>query len=126
LDVAGVALSAVCIVHCIAAPLALLALPLAVEDRFHAYIFPLVALIALVAVGRGVLRHGRRAAIAPLIAGLGLLAVVAVYEPGGVTEVALSIVAGALLISAHWLNVRCSQPACACPVDHVLSPDRPG
>ncbi|HEX9619988.1 MAG TPA: MerC domain-containing protein [Polyangiaceae bacterium] len=119
LDLVGISLSSLCVVHCLAMPLALLVLPFAIEDYFHSHLAPLVGLVALVAVGRGAWVHRQTRALPPLLAGLGLLAFVAVVEPGGVSEILLSIVASGFLIVAHWLNVRCSRPACACPADHL-------
>jgi hypothetical protein len=117
--VVGIFLSGLCIVHCLAAPIVLLALPLVVEEHFHSHLAPLVGFVALLAVGRGAWLHRRRRPLVPLFVGVGLLALVAVREPGGGLEVALSLIASGFLIAAHWLNVRCSRPSCACPVDHL-------
>lgn len=122
LDLVGILLSSLCVVHCLATPLVLLALPFAFEDHFHSHVAPFVGVVALAAVGRGAWVHRRSRPLPPLGAGLGLLTIVAVFEPGGSLEIALSIAASGLLIVAHWLNVRCSRPACACPADRLVAP----
>jgi hypothetical protein len=123
LDFAGMFLSGLCVLHCLAMPVMLFALPLAGahfhHTGFHAVLAPIVGLVAMVAVGRGAWVNRSARALPPLGLGLVLLTWVALWEPGGLAEALISAAASGLLITAHWLNVRCSRPSCACPVDHL-------
>lgn len=78
-DLAGIALSATCFVHCLALPLALILAPalgvwLDLPDGIHAAILLLALPVAIVAMRGGRRRHGRRAPAAVAAAGLALLA----------------------------------------------------
>lgn len=78
-DLAGIALSSACLVHCLALPLALLIAPalggwLALPEWLHAAILLLALPAALVAMTDGWHRHRRWTPLLLAAAGLGLLA----------------------------------------------------
>ncbi len=117
-DLAGIALSSACLIHCLALPLALLIAPalggwLALPEWLHAAILLLALPAALVAMTDGWRNHRRWTA--PLLAasGLGLLALGLAAHEGGLAAAApetadrLFSSAGAVaLVTAHLLNWR--------------------
>ena len=115
LDVVGTFLSALCAVHCVATPFVVAFLPFL--GGLHSRLPPILAVVALVAVGGGALVHRDTPPLVPLGPGIALLAAVHAFPA---QAVALSVVASAFLISAHFLNTRACRRACAaCPVHHA-------
>jgi hypothetical protein len=112
-DAAGVVTSALCLLHCLAMPLLLAALPAlgwAGDDRLHAALVGVALLAALVSLGPGYVKH-RRAAV-PLIGGAGLAclgAAVFLVGPryGEAGETALTVAGAVLLCIAHLRNRAC-------------------
>ncbi len=110
LDRGAIALSALCLFHCLALPAVLLALPalaavLPDEAWVHPAILVLAAPLAAVALWRGWRRHGERLPGLLGAAGVGLLAA-GVAAGDGRAETVLTVAGGLALATAHLLNWR--------------------
>lgn len=112
LDRAGVALSLVCLIHCLAAPLAMSALPALAwalpESVFHIALLVLVLPVGVLAFARGYRRHGDLAVLLTGATGLTLLVggTLLAHRIGHVAET-LVVVAGTLTLAwAHLRNWR--------------------
>lgn len=109
-DRAGVTLSALCMLHCAAVPLAAISLPafgatLAQHEWVHPLLAAILSAIAVAAFVPGYRRH-RDKRIPPLAA-LGLALVICAAAGTGLsegTEIALTLLGGAALVLAHLLN----------------------
>jgi len=118
-DYAGMAASALCLVHCLAMPLLLAAFPLlglgSDHHALHDALLVAATVPVLLALAPGYLRHRDPIAPALGIAGLALfLAAVLVIGPraGHGAETAAAVVSSLLLLSAHVRNHRhCGQCA---------------
>jgi hypothetical protein len=118
-DYAGIAASALCMVHCLATPLLMMAFPmlgLAHEhDTFHDLMLAAISLPVLLALLPGYLRHRDGRVLVLGVLGLGsFLAAVFVVSPlyGETAEAAAAVISGVLLLSAHFRNRRhCSRCA---------------
>lgn len=109
LDRVAIALSGLCIVHCLATAI-LLAMMSAASGLLGAPIIHEVGLVlaiglAAIALGRGVIAHGRRLPAATGLTGIALMAA-AVLGRHGAGEVLLTVSGVALLAIAHALNRR--------------------
>lgn len=111
LDRAAMAGSAACMVHCLALPLLLAALPavsafIVIPESFHRWVLLFAVPMAVIALVGGRARH---AASWPLFlgaAGLGLMTIGAfVLREGGV-EIAVTVTGGILVALAHVTNLR--------------------
>ncbi|WP_224245179.1 MerC domain-containing protein [Hyalangium gracile] len=122
-DRAGQALSALCIVHCVALPLVLGFLPSAAAELLegeavHRGLLAFVAATALAAFVPGVRRHRRGSVLVLAAVALGLLASAGFLLPedgSGLTEVletGLTLGGGVLLASAHWRNRTLCRACC--------------
>lgn len=115
LDRAGITLSALCVVHCLATLVLVSALGIGgsmFEDPIiHEVGLALAMIVAAVAIGLGALRHRRPLPFVTAMTGLtfmgGALAV-----PHGYEEAVLTIIGVALVSAGHILNLR----ACRCSV----------
>lgn len=110
LDRVAIALSGLCVVHCLAAPM-LLALMSAAggmldDPVIHEVGLALAIAFGAVALGRGALAHRRLAPLVIGAAGAGLMAV-ALAMPHGASETAWTVAGVALLATAHVMNRRC-------------------
>lgn len=113
-DQVAIALSAVCIVHCLAVPIVVAVLPIAAvsfgdANHFHALMLWLVVPTSVAGFGLGFRVH-RRLGIVLLGAG-GLAALVAAALSGHNVwreslEIGVSVVGSLILATAHWLNFR--------------------
>jgi hypothetical protein len=109
LDRAGMTLSALCVVHCLATLVLVSALgiggSLFENPLIHEIGLAAAMVIAAVAIGLGALRHRRPAPFVTAMTGLtfmgGALAV-----PHGVNEAVLTILGVALVSVGHILNLR--------------------
>lgn len=112
-DRIAIALSAVCIVHCLAIPLLVALVPLAAIGlggaHFHALMLWLVVPVSAVGIALGVRVHRRRDVVAIGTAALALLALAGTYGhhhwPAAV-EALVSVAASLVLAAAHWINFR--------------------
>ena len=123
-DRAGIIISSVCLVHCVAGPALLafagLASLIRISEKFES-VFVLGSAVmgatALVTAYRG--RHRRRSCLA--IFGAGLLVLLVrrhIGEVAGIVESVITLVGASMMITAHILNIRYSR-TCACCQDRV-------
>ncbi|MEM1055400.1 MAG: MerC domain-containing protein [Bacteroidota bacterium] len=109
LDAAGIALSALCILHCLAIPLiATGALAWAASESIHIGLTVALALIVLLVAIPSYQRHRRLAVPVLLVGGVALLvAGLTIGEAMGETaEILLTVLGSVVLITGHVLNIR--------------------
>lgn len=110
LDGAAVALSALCLVHCLALPLIVAGLPFLAqfsEGHLHAQMLIVVLPLSFVALGLGFRRHRIRRIVAAGLMGMLLLTIGATvaHDRLGLTADRLFTIAGAfILATAHFFN----------------------
>lgn len=105
---AGIALSALCLAHCLLVPLALAAVPLSLfawlpadwigSEWFHAALLVPVVMVS----GPALFRGGQ---IAALVGGLAALTG-ALFIGDERAEIALTVAGALTLLGAHWLTLR--------------------
>ncbi|WP_427966159.1 MerC domain-containing protein [Altererythrobacter sp.] len=113
LDRAGIWLSSLCLLHCLASIIIVSALGLGgqflLAPEIHRYGLAFALIIAAVAIGWGALRHRKAAPFVTAMMGLtfmgGALAV-----PHGVQEAVLTIIGVTLVSTGHILNLRAHLP----------------
>ena len=108
LDRAGLWLSGLCVVHCVASTvlLALLASAGAVfDEHIHEFGLGLAIVFGVVALGRGIVTHGYAMPAAMGGLGLGVMAG-ALTLPHGTTETMWTLIGVGLLALGHDLNRR--------------------
>ena len=120
LDQGALGVSLLCLVHCLALPLLIVALPVLgtlVPPQWwvHPLIFAVAAPLATVALVRGWRDHrdrrpGLLGAVGLMLLGLGLLGAVT-----DAAEVGLTVAGGVVLGAAHLLNWRLSARRCLTP-----------
>ena len=109
LDRAGVVLSGLCAVHCLASIALVSTLGLGsqvlLSPAIHRYGLALAILVGAVTIGIGLRRHGQRA---PLVIGSAGLALMAggLVVPHGLPEAVLTVSGVALVALAHIRNLR--------------------
>lgn len=113
LDLAGVVLSGICLVHCTFLPLLMALLPILgahfeVDERLHVLVTLLVVPVAMLALATGFWRHRRLGIPALGLVGLGLiLAAPVMHESlGHMLEGVVTAAGGFALIAAHLGNRR--------------------
>ncbi len=113
-DQIAIALSAVCIVHCLAVPVVVAVLPIAAVSlgdatHFHSLMLWLVVPTSFVGFGLGFRIHHGRGIVAFGAGSVAVLAAAALWGhvawPEGV-EIAVSVLGSLSLGAAHWLNFR--------------------
>ena len=110
LDGAAIGLSGLCLLHCLALPLAVGALPVMlpfVEGHLHAQLLVIVVPLSVAAIGVGFLRHRSLRVVAAAAVGLGLLVVgatVAHNHLGLAADRAFTITGAITLAAAHLFN----------------------
>jgi hypothetical protein len=113
LDRAGLTLSALCVVHCLATLALVSALGLGgtllANPLIHEAGLALATVIAAVAIGLGALRHRRPVPFVTAMTGLTFMGG-ALAMPHGYQEAVLTIIGVALVSIGHILNLR----ACRC------------
>ncbi|MBI4293339.1 MAG: MerC domain-containing protein [Betaproteobacteria bacterium] len=122
-DRLGIALSLICLAHCLLLPVALVALPLFAvqwlqEGTVHVLMALMLAPVAALALVPGLKLHRSWGVAGAMAAGLGLISTAAFAGEGTVAHewtIALTVAGGALLVAAHFVNLRLcrSCPACA-------------
>lgn len=106
-DVVGWFLSTLCIIHCLATPFVVAAIPAigSFLGGFHPVILFFVIAVALWSFVPGVRRHGKLDVVAAAVAGTTALAVAALFlEDVPWADIALSLVGAGLMMFAHWRN----------------------
>ncbi|MBX7114875.1 MAG: MerC domain-containing protein [Myxococcaceae bacterium] len=113
-DSVGQALSLICIIHCLAAPFVLAAMPTLSHfmGGFHPVLLVFVVGTALWAFIPGYKHHRRPSIIVAALVGVTLLTLATLLFEGDVLmESALTIPGAAVLMWAHWKNRRCVHDA---------------
>jgi len=109
LDQIGIGLAGLCALHCLLTLVVVSALGVGghflLDENIHRVGLVLALAVAALAIGRGMLRSGRRLPFAVALAGLGLMGV-ALLVPHGTDEFLLTLVGVAIVSAAHWLNMR--------------------
>ena len=114
LDQLAIALSAICIVHCLAVPvlvaiLPVLALAVGSGAHFHELMLWLVVPTSILGFWLGYRVHRRWPIVALGAAGVAMIVAVSVWGHEAwpqVTEIVASVGASLVLGFAHWLNFR--------------------
>lgn len=119
-DIAGIALSAACLVHCLLLPVVILAAPAwhvwlgETETALHWVLFGIALLVTGWALYAGYRRHAAMSVVATGAVGLLVMLAGAAHVFGRPTEATLTILGAAIVAAAHLLNVRlcagCAQP----------------
>lgn len=109
LDRGAVGLSLLCLVHCLAFPVVIMALPAMAEVLprawwVHPAIFGLAIPLASVALVRGWAGHRDRRPLRLGALGLALLGVGLLAAEASATEMVLTVVGGLIVAAAHLLN----------------------
>jgi hypothetical protein len=110
LDITAMALSAACLVHCLAMPLLMVLLPIVsmsiiADERVHPVLLAVALPTSLIALLQGCRKHRRRYLLIPGLSGLGLIT----FAISGLDEnqERFMTVTGVLLVAlAHSLNWR--------------------
>lgn len=113
-DRIAIALSAICIVHCLAVPLLVALLPLAAialgeAGHFHELMLWLVIPTSVLGFYLGYREHGRAGIGVLGVAGMVLLTAAAVWGHGQwprFAESGVSLLGSLALVGAHWLNFQ--------------------
>lgn len=112
LDQAGIALAGLCAVHCLLTLVVISVLGLGghflLDDNIHRVGLLLALIVAAVAIGWGMLRHGRMLPFAVALGGLALMGA-ALLVPHGTNEFVLTLAGVAIVSLAHWLNLRAAR-----------------
>ncbi|MGN6498600.1 MAG: MerC domain-containing protein [Tsuneonella sp.] len=115
IDRAGITLSALCVVHCLATLVLVSALgiggSLLENPLIHEIGLAIAMVIAGVAIGLGALRHRRPVPFVTAMSGLTFMGG-ALAMPHGYGEAVLTIIGVGLVSTGHILNLR----ACRCAV----------
>lgn len=109
LDRVGVALSGLCVVHCLAGLVLVSVLGLGAEallaPAWHRAGLALAIVIGAVTIGLGVMRHGRLLPLVVACVGLALMSG-GLFVSHGAEEAALTVPGVVLVALAHLLNLR--------------------
>lgn len=111
LDGVSVGASLLCLIHCLALPLLIAALPalaraLDLREGFHLLVLAAAIPTSAVALIAGRRRHGAFVPVFTGIAGLALMAAGALFASRAATETALTVAGSLLLAGAHIANWR--------------------
>ena len=121
LDRAGITLSALCAVHCVASVLLVSVMGLGGEfllnPAIHRVGLLFATLIAAVAIGWGAMRHRMAAPFVVAMMGLSFMGG-ALAVPHGVNEAVLTVIGVALVSLGHVLNLRHVHSSCTHGGDH--------
>lgn len=113
-DRIAIALSTICIVHCLAMPFLIAVLPLAAftvggDGHFHTLMLWFVVPTSVIGFALGLRVHGRRDIVVLGVVAIGVLATAALFghtawDP--TIEVLMNVLASVALAAAHWRNFR--------------------
>ena len=117
-DRIGIWLSFICVIHCLATPVLLLAFPafeamkiMRLHEGFHLALLLILPIVAVIAFIPGYLKHQNRQVFYWAIPGLLIIAYVALrFEEASWLATAVSVTGSLFLIRAHTINRR----LCAC------------
>ena len=113
LDAVGIALTALCAVHCVLTIVLISALGFAgswlLAPELHTWGLVAATVIAGVAIGVGAIRHRRRMPFVVAMTGLTFMGG-ALAAPHGVEEAVLTIIGVGLVSAGHILNLRHHTP----------------
>ena len=121
LDRLGISLSTVCLAHCLAIPVLLTLMPMTqlgwlTKELFHDILLTIILPTSVIALGLGCHRHRQWQIFLMGFVGLGLLISLADMPHDSLslmTERAVTVVAGCLLVIAHYMNFsRCQHLDC--------------
>ena len=111
LDKTGIAVSALCALHCVLTIVLVSGLGVGgqffLSENFHRVALVIALLIAAVAIGWGALLHRRREPFVVAMMGLTFMGG-ALASPHGTQEAVLTIIGVALVSLGHLLNLRAS------------------
>jgi hypothetical protein len=109
LDQFGIGLAGLCVLHCLVTLLVVSALGLGghflLDENIHRIGLVLALIVAALAIGRGMLKSGRRGPFLVALAGLALMGM-ALLVPHGTNEFLLTLAGVAIVAFAHWMNLR--------------------
>jgi hypothetical protein len=112
LDHIGIALAGLCALHCLLTLVVISALGLGghflLDENIHRVGLFLALIVAAVAIGWGLLRHGRTLPFVIALGGLGLMTA-ALLVPHGANELFLTLIGVAFVSVAHILNLRAAR-----------------
>jgi CDP-diglyceride synthetase len=116
-DKIGISASLMCLIHCLFTPVIVLFMPVLGEimphNWFHRIMFAVVLPVAVWAIYNGYRIHKKKSVAYLGAIGIAFfLAAIAVEHENLKLEYTLMIVAGFVLASAHWANLR------ACRLNH--------
>ena len=121
LDRAGIALSALCAVHCLLGVILVSIVGLGAEafldPAIHRVGLLIATVIAACAIGWGAVKHRMAAPFVVALVGLALLGG-ALLVPHGVKEAVLTVMGVALVALGHVLNLRHLRTTCTHGADH--------
>jgi hypothetical protein len=112
LDKLAIGLSVLCLVHCLALPMALLLAPalgtvvLGTESPVHWVLLGLALPVSGYALWHGYRHHGQRNALLVGAVGLSIMLIAVSHLISSRLETLLTVVGVALLLIAHVLNIR--------------------
>ncbi|WP_432201531.1 MerC domain-containing protein [Erythrobacter sp. W53] len=115
-DHAGIAVSGLCALHCLASIMLVPTLGIGGQfffaSEFHGVALVLAIVIAAITIGWGAFKHRLAAPIVIALTGLCFM-VGALLVPHGSKEVALTLIGVGLVTLGHVLNLRTRKPASA-------------
>lgn len=114
LDRMGIAVSAFCLIQCLALPVLVLISPMTSlgllgHEAFHLMLLFVVVPVSAGAFALGYRLHRNRAMLLPGLAGLLIVAFAAIFGHDLMSSLGSALmtsVGGLLLITGHWLNLR--------------------
>jgi hypothetical protein len=115
LDQLAVALSGLCLVHCLLLPIFVITLPFLAQfsdEHFHLEMLVVVIPVSLLALALGYRRHGHWGIVASGLAGLAVLTLggtVAHSAYGLVADRVLTVIGSVILAITHYRNFRLSK-----------------
>lgn len=112
LDHLGIGLAGLCALHCLATLGVIASLGVGghflFDENIHRVGLLLAVVVAAVAIGWGLMRHGRLLPFAVALGGL-VLMVAALVVPHGPNEFLLTLLGVALVSAGHLLNLRAAR-----------------